>query len=179
MRAYAWALLLISWLGWGLDLATKQAAVHYLSARDSIPVLGTFFQFTLVYNPGAAFSTGQTFTLFISLFAIGALAVVLWLARGVASWGWVWAFGLLIAGIVGNLTDRLFRDPAPLRGHVVDFLHLTHWPVFNLADVWISIAAGLIILQTLRGVERDGSRVRHAVPLNENPVVPSREEGDK
>ncbi len=60
--------------------------------------------------------------------------VVLRLAVRVRSTGWALALGLLLGGALGNLTDRVFREPAPFRGHVVDFLELPHWPVFNLAD---------------------------------------------
>jgi signal peptidase II len=65
--------------------------------------------------------------------------------------------GLLLAGIAGNLTDRIFRDPGPLRGHVVDFLELPHWPIFNVADICINVAAALIVIQSVRGVPLRGS----------------------
>ena len=68
------------------------------------------------------------------------------------------ALGLLLAGVAGNLTDRIVREPGPLRGHVVDFLMLPHWPVFNVADICINIAAGLIMLQAFRGIRLDGTR---------------------
>ena len=72
------------------------------------------------------------------------------------------AFGLLLAGIGGNLTDRLLRDPGPLRGHVVDFLMLPHWPIFNVADMCINAAAVLILVQAFRGIRLDGTRVLRA-----------------
>jgi signal peptidase II len=68
------------------------------------------------------------------------------------------ALGLLLGGALGNLTDRIFRSPGPLRGHVVDFLELPHWPIFNLADSAIVLGAVLITLQSLRGVHLDGRR---------------------
>ena len=75
---------------------------------------------------------------------------------------WAVAFGLLLAGITGNLTDRIFRAPGGLRGHVVDFLQLPHWPIFNVADMCINVAAALILVQAFRGIRLDGSRVaRH------------------
>ena len=69
---------------------------------------------------------------------------------------WAVGFGFLLAGVTGNLADRLFRDPGPLRGHVVDFLMLPHWPVFNVADVCINVAAVVIVVQALRGIRLDG-----------------------
>jgi signal peptidase II len=85
-------------------------------------------------------------------------AVTLWIARRVGSTGWAIGLGLLMAGVLGNLTDRLFREPGPFRGHVVDFLQLPHWPIFNVADMCINVAAAVIILQAVRGVSVDGTR---------------------
>jgi signal peptidase II len=73
------------------------------------------------------------------------------------------ALGLLLGGAAGNLTDRLVREPAPehmMQGHVVDFLELPNWPVFNLADAAIVLAAALIIVQSFRGVQIDGGRAK-------------------
>jgi signal peptidase II len=61
--------------------------------------------------------------------------------------------------VCGNLTDRIVREPSVFRGHVVDFLMVPHWPVFNIADICINVAAGLILLQALRGIAINGTRV--------------------
>ena len=95
--------------------------------------------------------------LLFSLLAITAVVVVICLSRRLGSLGWAVALGLLLAGVAGNLTDRLFREPGPLRGHVIDFLMLPHWPVFNVADICINVAAGLILLQAFRGIRIDGT----------------------
>ena len=68
------------------------------------------------------------------------------------------SLALLLAGIAGNLTDRFFRDPGPLRGHVIDFLELPKWPIFNVADVCINVAALIIVIQSVRGVGLSGRR---------------------
>ena len=91
--------------------------------------------------------------------AIAAVGVVLWLSRRIGSALWAVALGVLLAGVAGNLTDRLFRAPGPLKGHVVDFLMLPHWPIFNVADMCINVAAGLILVQAFRGIRLDGTRV--------------------
>ena len=72
----------------------------------------------------------------------------------------LWAIGLgcLLGGVLGNLTDRVFRDPGFLRGHVVDFFQLPNWPVFNVADICINVAAAVIIVQAIRGVSHTGDR---------------------
>jgi len=93
--------------------------------------------------------------------------VVLWVSRRLGSTLWAVALGLLLAGVAGNLTDRLFREPGPMRGHVVDFLRLPHWPIFNVADVCINIAAVLIVVQALRGIGVNGRRATEDGPVRD------------
>ena len=141
------------------DLGSKQWALTALRGGDK-PLIGDWFTLHLTFNPGAAFSTGTDFTVVFTALAMVAVVVVLWLSRRVRSAGWALAFGLLLGGVSGNLTDRLVRDPGPLRGHVVDFLALPHWPVFNVADSAVVVAGVLIVVQSLRGVHLDGSRAK-------------------
>ncbi|MCW2854797.1 MAG: peptidase signal peptidase [Marmoricola sp.] len=156
-------ILAIAVLAWGIDLATKIVAQHQLADRGPVDVIGSLLRLNLTRNPGAAFSAGTSITPVISVFACVALVVVALVARRVRTTTWAWAIGLLLAGIAGNLTDRLFREPGPLRGHVVDFLELPHWPIFNVADICINVAAALIILQSLRSVPL-GGRARAQTP---------------
>jgi len=144
-------------LVWALDQATKSAAVAWLG-DDSVTIVPDVFWLTLTRNAGAAFSTGTGYTAALSLVALGVVVVVLRMARKLQDRWWALGLGLLLGGALGNVTDRLLREPAPLRGHVVDFLHLTHWPVFNVADIALTFAAITIILRTWRGVSMDGSR---------------------
>lgn len=144
-------------VAYALDLGTKQWALSALADGD-IPVLGDWFTFHLTFNPGAAFSTGADFTIVFTCLAMAAVVVVLWLSRRLGSTGWAVALGILLGGVSGNLTDRIFRQPEAFHGHVVDFLMLPNWPVFNVADVCINVAAGLIIIQTFRGIALDGTR---------------------
>jgi signal peptidase II len=89
--------------------------------------------------------------------------VVARLAPTLGHRGWAVALGLLCAGVGGNLTDRLFREPGFLRGHVVDFLQLPHWPIFNVADMCITSAAVLIlVLSVLKNVSISGERYAKA-----------------
>ena len=147
-------------VAFALDTAGKEYAVHHLSGRAPVHLVGDLLELTFARNAGAAFSTGTSYTPVITTVAIVAAVVVLWLTWRVRSAGWAWAFGLLLAGILGNLADRMFRSPGPFRGHVVDFIALPHWPVFNVADICINIAAALILLLALLGVRLDGSRAR-------------------
>ncbi|MGH3445349.1 MAG: signal peptidase II [Nocardioidaceae bacterium] len=145
-------------LGYALDLVTKTIAVAHLKPGVPVHVVGDVLQLYIARNAGAAFSTGTSYTLVLSCVAIVAAIAVLWVARRLGSTGWSIGLGFLLAGVLGNLTDRIFREPGVLRGHVVDFLALPHWPIFNVADICINIAAAVIIIQALRGIGVDGRR---------------------
>jgi signal peptidase II len=149
-------LLSIAVVAWLVDLTTKIVAQHELADRGPVDLVGSLLRLNLTRNAGAAFSTGRSLTPVIAVFAAVAFVVVLVLARRVGTTGWAWALGLLLAGIAGNLTDRIFREPGPLRGHVIDFLQLPHWPIFNVADICINAAAALIVLQSARGIPLRG-----------------------
>jgi signal peptidase II len=144
--------------GYALDVVSKMLAVEHLTGRAPVRVVGDFLTLYLARNPGAAFSTGTSYTLALTCVAVAAVVGVLWVSRRLHSTGWAIGLGFLLAGVLGNLTDRIFRSPGVFRGHVVDFLQLPHWPIFNVADVCINVAAGVIILQALRGVSVDGAR---------------------
>ena len=145
-----------------VDVVTKVAAVARIEPGGDVPVVGELLRLTLVRNPGAAFSTGTQATVALSIFALVAALVVLLLARRVRDRLWAVGLGLLLGGVLGNLTDRLLREPGPLRGHVIDFLRLPNWPVFNVADMCINAAAVVILVQAFRGVRLDGRRDRAA-----------------
>ena len=146
--------------GYLTDLVTKVLAVEHLTDRPPVQVVGDVLTLYLARNPGAAFSTGTSYTLILTCVAMVAAVAVLWVVRRLRSTGWAIGLGFLMAGVLGNLTDRVFRSPGIFRGHVVDFLQLPNWPIFNVADVCINIAAGVIILQAIRGVSVNGTRSR-------------------
>ena len=143
---------------YAVDLTTKVLAVRHLTPGEPQDLVGSLLRLDLVRNPGAAFSTGTSYTLLLSMIALVAAGVVIRFGRRLGDRTWAVALGLLLAGVCGNLTDRVFREPGVLRGHVVDFLELPHWPVFNVADMLIDAAVILIIIQTWRGVRITGAR---------------------
>ncbi|NUR05807.1 MAG: signal peptidase II [Nocardioidaceae bacterium] len=149
---------LVAALGYATDVVTKVLAVEHLTGRAPVRLVGDVLTMYLARNPGAAFSTGTSYTIVLTFVAITAALVVLWVSRRLGSTGWAIGLGFLLAGVLGNLTDRVFRSPGFLHGHVVDFLRLPHWPIFNVADVCINIAAAVIILQAVRGVTITGLR---------------------
>jgi signal peptidase II len=143
------------------DVVSKHLAVRELTGREPVEVVGELLQLRLVRNPGAAFSAGASLTPVISVVAVVAVVVVTFYSFRVRHRGWAVALGLLLAGVSGNLIDRLFRAPGPFRGHVVDFFALPHWPVFNVADICIDVAAALFVLFMVRGIRLDGERHQH------------------
>jgi signal peptidase II len=159
-RRYVLLFAAIAAAAYLVDVVTKVVAVEQLSGRPPVELVGHYFSLYLARNPGAAFSTGTSYTVVLSCIAITATIVVIWVARRLGSTGWAIALGFLLGGVAGNLTDRIFRSPGPLEGHVVDFFMFPNFPVFNVADIWINIAAGTIILQALRGIRVDGRRDR-------------------
>ena len=142
----------VAWFVWVLDLATKLWAVSTLSDRSNIKVLGDFFQLTLVRNPGAAFSIAEGATIFLTLFGLFVLAIIFYYSVKITSKGWSVVLGLAMGGVLGNLVDRIFREPGVLRGHVIDWLQVPNFPVFNIADSAIVIAAGISMLLSLRNI---------------------------
>ena len=149
----AWRTLFsVAWFVWILDLATKIWAVSTLSQRSNVKVFGSFFQLTLVRNPGAAFSFATSATIFLTIFSILVLITILYFSPRITSKGWAVVLGLVLGGILGNLVDRIFREPGLLRGHVIDWMQLPNWPIFNIADSAIVIAALISIVLTARNI---------------------------
>lgn len=161
----------VALLGLSLDVVTKVTAVRHLEPGVGVPVVGNLLTLRLIRNPGAAFSQGEGFTWVFAVAAVLVLGFVgVRLVPRLGHVGWAVALGLLVAGVTGNLADRIFRAPGPLRGHVVDFLQLPHWPVFNVADMCITSAAVLIVvLSVLKNVGIDGRRPGDEEPPAQDP----------
>lgn len=132
--------------GFLADLAAKTAALALLDPAHPPVLLGGLLTLQLVRNPGAAFSLGENFTVVLACIALIAFVFVAgWLIPRVRHVGWAVAEGFLLAGVTGNLADRLFREPGPFHGHVVDFIQLPSFAIFNVADMFITAAAVLIV----------------------------------
>ena len=141
------------------DQLTKAWASANLEPGQPRDLIGSVLQLNLIRNPGAAFSIGTDATLVLTAVACAVILFVMITARRLGSRGWALALGLLLGGSLGNLTDRMFRPPGPGRGHVVDFLQLPNWPIFNIADSAIVSAAVVIAVLAFRGIGVDGTRV--------------------
>ncbi|MGY0497802.1 signal peptidase II [Nocardia sp. FBN12] len=151
-------LLIIAVVLFGLDLLTKCLAVAFIDPGESVPIIGDFARFTLVRNPGAAFSMATGMTWLLTLIAAAVVIGVIRIGRTLRSLWWAIGLGMVLGGALGNLVDRLFRYPGPLQGHVVDFVAVGWWPVFNVADSAIVCGAILLVALTVFGFEPDGTR---------------------
>ncbi|MGW1346644.1 signal peptidase II [Kribbella sp. NPDC002412] len=141
-----------------LDQLTKALALEHLTPGEPVDVIGGFLKFNLIRNSGAAFSLGAGYTPYISAIQIIVALGVVYLSRRLGSVGWAVAFGFLFGGALGNIIDRIFREPSPFHGHVIDFLQTPHWAIFNVADMAVTTAAALLVIQTLRGIRLDGTK---------------------
>jgi signal peptidase II len=130
-----------------LDIITKVLAVRLLIPGQPVPIIGDTVTWTLVRNSGAAFSMATGYTWMLTVIATGVVVGIFWMGRRLVSPGWAVGLGMILGGAMGNLVDRFFRSPGPLQGHVVDFLSVGWWPVFNVADP--SVVGGAILLVTL------------------------------
>lgn len=137
---FVWAVIAALFL---LDQLTKGYVVHHIGFQESVPVIPGFFSLTHLYNTGAAFSMMHDSNRFFTILSVAVFASLVALRRHfpgpLMRCGWL----LILAGILGNVADRVFR------GHVVDFLDFQlgsyHWPAFNVADSCICVAAVLFL----------------------------------
>jgi signal peptidase II len=156
-----------------IDLVTKLLVVAHMTMSDTHDVIDGLLKITYTRNAGAAFSVGEGMTAVFGLVAIAVVVAIVRTARSLRSLTWAITLGLLLGGAIGNLGDRVFRSPGFLRGHVVDWIELPHWPVFNLADSAIVCGGVLAVLLSWRGIAVDGSHEkRHGQHLGHDDPAP-------
>ncbi|MEJ3405994.1 signal peptidase II [Rathayibacter sp. YIM 133350] len=145
---------------YGLDQFSKYLVVTHLTEGESVPVLGPVLQLLFVRNAGAAFSLASGMTWIFTIVATAVIVFIVWFAGRIRSVAWAIVFGLLLGGVLGNLTDRLLRDPGFGVGHVIDFIS-TPWlvpAIYNVADSCIVSSMVLFLILSLRGIGLDGKR---------------------
>ena len=175
-RRHAAAAFLVAFAVCAVDAVSKVLALAELSPHRSVSLLGGLITLHLYRNPGAAFGIGPSYTAIYALIEAGVFAAILRLSRRLRSWPWAIALSLLLGGAAGNLADRLLRSPGPLRGFVIDWIKLPHFPpTFNIADSAVTLGAALLVLATVRGWRLDGDspqpdqHIRQNVPGTDVP----------
>ncbi len=145
-RACALALLLCVTFLVGCDHATKLAAETALRDHAPLRIVPGLMDLAYTENHGVAFSALERLSIHPPAWALFAMAVVatsallaLWFRRRRGTWPEHAGFALVVAGALGNALDRVAR------GHVVDFIHVRFWPVFNVADILV-VAGGMLLL---------------------------------
>jgi len=132
-----------------LDQLTKSwiVATH---SRSPLTIVGHDIEFRVARNSGGAFSSFTNATVVLALLAIG---LSVWLVRTLRASTDRWtivSLSLVLGGALGNLSDRFFRSPGVLRGHVVDFVKVYTFPSFNVADSAITCGAILLVFLSFR-----------------------------
>lgn len=175
-RTVALALLSLAVLVWVIDQASKQWVVNNLIEGEVVPVWGEVLQWHFVRNPGAAFSFATGATWVFTILAVVVVVAIVWQMNRLGSRAWAVFFALLLGGVLGNLTDRLFREPGFGVGHVIDFIS-TPWmlpAIYNIADIAIVSAMVLFVLINLRGISIEGHRAskRSKHEIAQRPETP-------
>jgi signal peptidase II len=140
-----------------VDVVTKVIAVGLLIPGQRVPLIGDHVSYALTRNAGAAFSWGVAYTAELAVIVGGIIAVLVWRSRHVVSTAAAIAMGLVLGGAAGNLADRVFRSPGPLRGAVVDFVAIGWGPIFNAADVCVVIGVAILTWRLLSEGSRPAS----------------------
>lgn len=136
-----------------VDQIAKALAVELLSNRAPVRVLGPLLSLDLVRNPGAAFSFGTGNTIVFTIVSTIVSIAIVFASFRLTDRRWAVGLGMLLAGAVGNLIDRLVRDPGFPVGHVIDMFRLPNFPVFNVADMSITFAVVVMMWLSFRGIE--------------------------
>lgn len=129
-----------------VDQVLKIIMLAWLDPGRPVSVIGEWFRFVLLFNPGAAFSMGQDSTwLFTTIQLVFVVGIAVAAPRIRDRWTAV-GLSLIAGGALGNLIDRLFREPGFWFGHVVDFISVGNFAVFNIADAAITVGVFVFVL---------------------------------
>jgi signal peptidase II len=156
-----WLYLFVAVVAITFDQLTKNLAIATLELGTSYPVLGEVLSWRLLYNDSAAFGLGFGYTWILAVISTAAALATIWYSRKLRSISWSLMIGVFLGGVVGNLIDRLIREPSFGNGHVVDFIQVPfNFPIFNLADTFIVSMAILSVLRVMRGESLGGIEPR-------------------
>lgn len=161
-----------------LDFASKQLVVTLIEGKPPVRVIGSLVTFWVGRNPGAAFSMGAdgSTLVFTAIAMLAIAALIIWMPRILASVEsplMTYAFAFALAGAAGNLIDRLVRAPGIGHGHVVDFIALPHFPIFNVSDMSITAAATLYVCANIGANRRAAHSAAAEPPPSLSPSEPT------
>ncbi|AIU33039.1 Lipoprotein signal peptidase [Corynebacterium ramonii] len=150
-----------------VDQASKAAVLHFLGDGQPLKLIGDWFRFRLLFNPGAAFSLGENATWLFTCIQLIFVVGIAWYAPKIRD-GWTAvALAMIAGGALGNLIDRLFREPAFFVGHVVDFISVGDFAVFNVADSAITCGVAVFFVAILLESKREAQSLQR----NEDEVI--------
>lgn len=134
-----------------IDRIIKILCLNNLNIGESISIIPDFFAITLVTNTGAAFSILSSSTIFLIILSILVIGIIYFFfikGQDLSNFMQI-IYGVLLGGIIGNLTDRI------IYGYVIDYLNFNilgyHFPVFNFADICIVLTIVIIIIEIIKG----------------------------
>lgn len=157
LQLTSWLYLVIALIAITIDQGTKNLAIASLDLGKSYPVIDGVLFWRLVYNDSAAFSLGFGYTWILAVISTVAALATIWFSRKLTDISWSIMIGIFLGGVIGNLIDRLIREPSFGNGHVVDFIQVPfNFPIFNLADIFIVTIASLSVIRVFRGEHLGG-----------------------
>lgn len=164
-----WIALIPMTLAYLADLWSKETVLASMHEGERITVVDPLLTWHFIRNPGAAFSIGVEYTWIFSIVqAVGLLIVIYLILFRAKTLPWLITLGALGGGIAGNLTDRLFREPGFGVGHVVDFIAVPNFAIFNIADSFIVVSIIVIVLLVMMGKTLDGLPASGEDPKSES-----------
>jgi signal peptidase II len=157
------SVLVVAALVWAVDFVSKNWAINYLEGKEPRRLVGNFLRLSFTKNSGAAFNFAPGGSILLAAFAIIVIGIIGYWTPRITSRKWGVVLGLVLGGTLGNLGDRILRanvGTGAMKGQVIDWIALPHWPVFNIADSSIVVAAltaSYLALRNIAPVNRNAS----------------------
>lgn len=145
-----------------VDQVVKAIMLAWLEPGVPVPVIGDWFRFFLLFNPGAAFSMGANSTWLFTTIQLTFVVVIAVLAPKIRDRWQAVGLAMIAGGALGNLIDRIFRDPGFWFGHVVDYISVGGFAVFNIADASITCGVVVFVIAMLTEERREKDRAEVA-----------------
>lgn len=165
-----WIALIPLVIAYVADLWSKETVLATMEEGERIGVIEPIISWHFIRNPGAAFSIGTDYTWIFTIIQTVGLIIVLYLVvHRARTLPWLLTLGALGGGIAGNLTDRLFREPGFGTGHVIDFIAVPNFAIFNIADSFIVVSIIVVVILVMMGKTMDGLPEKSDTPVaNDN-----------